>query len=121
MRPETPSWAFSSRESLRAPGDEKIDAPILPAISLPLKRRRYNDDVHLGPYQEAGLRLDGRTRKGIRELLDRCRGRMRHVRCALKERFPPAIETPLPSDTLDAIEFIRPADSDRVLEIWGVQ
>ena len=39
---------------------------------------------------------------------------------AIWKRRPP-LETPLPSGTLDAIEFISPAGSDRILEIWGVQ
>ena len=88
------------------------------AFSLSLKSRRYNDDFRLHPYKAAKLHLAGRKRKGMRDPLNSCRDRVRHVRCASKGRFPLSLETPLHSETLDSAEFIRSTPDGRILRIW---
>ena len=53
--------------------------------------------------------------------MDFRRGRIRQARRSPVGRFPLSLETPMPSETLDAIEFTRPDDNNRILKIWGVQ
>ena len=91
------------------------------AFSLPLKRRHYDDDVHLEPYRPAILHLAGGQRKGIREPLDRCVDRDHHVCCAMQEDFPLSLETPLPSETIRAIDFVRSTPDGQIRRIRDVQ
>ena len=91
------------------------------AFSLPLKRRHYDDDVHLEPYRPAILHLAGGQRKGIREPLDRCVDRKHHVCCSLQEDSTLSLETPMPSETIRAIEFTRSTPDDQIRRIWDVQ
>ena len=88
---------------------------------LPLKRHSYNDDIYLEPYQPALLHLSGGQRKGIHEPLDRCSSREHHVSCALGEVFPLSSETPLPPETIRAIEFIRSSSDEEVRGTWASQ
>ena len=89
------------------------------AFSLQLKRRHYNDDARLGPYNEGKLHLDGRgefANPWIDFAIERAKSdaiRRRHF------LFPTRRHAP--SGTLDVIEFIRSADKDRVVKIRGVQ
>ena len=91
------------------------------AFSLPLKRRRYNDDIQLDPYRPALLHFAGGQRKGTHEPLGRCLDRKHHVWRALQEDFPLSLETPLPSETIRAIEFTRSTPDVQIMRIWDVQ
>ena len=54
-------------------------------LSLPLKRRRYNDDMLLETYRPALLHFAGGQRKEIREPLDFCVDMKHRVWCTLEE------------------------------------
>ena len=90
-------------------------------MSLPLKRRHYNDDIHLVPYKPEILHLVGGQRKGNHELLDRGVDWEHHVFCAMQEDSPLSLETPLPSETIRAIEFTRSTPDGQIRRSWDVQ
>ena len=102
--------AFSCWPSER----EAIRPYIRTDFPLQLKRRHYNDDVRPESYKASRLRFDWRQRNGIRELLGRCRDRARRLRCALGGNLPISLETPLHSETLRDIEFIRATPGDQI-------
>ena len=118
-------FPHAKRVRLSSPLQNQFVETIRPFIrtdfSLPLKRRHYKDDIHLEPYKPAILHLAGGKRKGIHEPLGRCVGREHQVCCAMKEVSPLSLETPLPSETIRAIEFIRSTPDDQIREIWGFQ
>ena len=60
-------------------------------------------------------------RKGIHELLDRCRDRTHHVQCALKEDFPLSLEDPLPSETIRDVEFTRSTADGEICKVCDFQ
>ena len=91
------------------------------ASPLPLKRRHYNGDIRLGAYKAGALHFAGRQRKGTHEPLDSCVGRTHRAWCALKEDFPLSPETPLPSETIRAIELIRSTPDTQICKIWDAQ
>ena len=107
--------------SLGSPPVETIRPFIRSAFPLPLKRRHYNEDIHMDPYRAAVLHLTGGHRKGIREPLGSCVDRRHHLWCALKEDSPLSLETALPSDTIRAMEFIRSSPGGQICKIRGVQ
>ena len=93
---------------------ETIRPLIRAEFPLPLKRRRYKDDIRLEPCKPAILHLAGGQRKGVREPRDRCFDREHHVCCALKGNLPLSVETPMPSEAIRAIEFTRSTPGDKV-------
>ena len=58
--------------------------------------------------------MDSRT-------LDSCVDRTHRAWWALKEGFPLSPDTPLPSETIRDIEFIRSTPDTQICEIWDVQ
>ena len=105
-KPDTPQ-ATSTPTPGRSQGAKPIPSFGRSVFSLPRKRRRYNDDVHLGSYKPDVLHFAGGQRKGIREPLDECRDYEHHVREASKQRFPLSHVAPLPAETRDASVCIR--------------
>ena len=91
------------------------------SFPFPLKRHTYNDDIRLEPYQPALLHLSGGQRKGIHEPLYRCTSREHHVCCAVEGDFPLSSETPLPSEAIRAIEFVRSSPDEEILGTWASQ